>query len=54
MNYIKIRASTDLPLVLVPVWAGIELIFFIVASVGLWFGSVLKTVSIIQLCFCYC
>ena len=33
---------------------GIELIFFIAASMGLYFGFVLKTVMIIQLCFRYC
>ena len=36
------------------VLAGIELIFFIVASMGLCFGFVLETVLIIQECFCYC
>ena len=36
------------------VLAGIELIFFIVASTGLCFGFVLKTVLIIQGCFHYC
>ena len=36
------------------VLAGIELIFFTVASMGLCFGFVLKTVLIIQGCFCYC
>ena len=36
------------------VLAGIELIFFIVASMGLCFGFVLKTVLIIQGCFRYC
>ena len=36
------------------VLAGIELIFFIVASMGLCFGFVLKTVSITQGCFRYC
>ena len=36
------------------VLAGIELIFFIVASMGLCFGFVLKTVLIIQGCSPYC
>ena len=36
------------------VLAGIELIFCIVASMGLCFGFVLKTVLIIQGCFRYC
>ena len=36
------------------VLAGIEFIFFIVASMGLWFGFVLKTVLIMQRCFSYC
>ena len=36
------------------VLAGIELIFFIVAGMGLCFGFVLKTVLIIQACFRYC
>ena len=34
--------------------AGIELIFCIVASMGLYFGFVLKTVLIIQGCFHFC
>ena len=36
------------------VLAGTELIFFIVANMGLCFGFVLKTVLIIQECFSYC
>ena len=36
------------------VLAGIELIFFTVASMGLCFGFVLKTVLITQGCFIYC
>ena len=36
------------------VLAGIELIFFTVASTELCFGFVLKTVLIMQRCFCYC
>ena len=36
------------------VLAGIELIFFIVASMGLCFGFVLETVLITQGCFSYC
>ena len=36
------------------VLAGAELIFFIVACMGLCFGFVLKTVWIIQGCFGYC
>ena len=36
------------------VFAGIELIFFVVASMGLCFGFVLETVLIIQGCFSYC
>jgi len=36
------------------VLAGIELIFFIVAGMGLCFGFVLKTVLITQGCFSYC
>ena len=36
------------------VWAGIELIFFTVAGMGLCFGFVLKTVLITQGCFLYC
>ena len=36
------------------VWAGIEFIFFIVASMGLCFGFVLETVLIVQGCFSYC
>jgi len=31
-----------------------ELIFFIIASMGLRFGFVLKTVLMILGCFCYC
>ena len=38
----------------VPVLAGIESIFFIVASMGLCFVFVLKTVLITQRCFHYC
>ena len=37
-----------LGLAVVPFSAGIELIFFIVASMGLRFGFVLKTVLIVQ------
>ena len=36
------------------VLAGVELMFFTVASMGLCFGFVLKTVLIIQRCFSYC
>ena len=36
------------------VLAGIELIFFIVVSMGLCFGSVLETVLMTQGCFRYC
>ena len=36
------------------VLAGVELIFFIVAGMGLCFGFVLETVLIIQECFRYC
>ena len=36
------------------VLAGIELILFTVANMGLWFGFVLETVLIIQGCFRYC
>jgi len=36
------------------VLAGIELIFFPVASTGLCFRFVLETALIIQGCFCYC
>ena len=36
------------------VLAGIKLIFFIAASMGLWFGFVLKTALIMQGCFRYC
>ena len=36
------------------VLAGVEFIFFIVASMGLCFGFVLETVLITQGCFCYC
>ena len=36
------------------VLSGTELIFFLVASMGLCFGFVLKTVFIIQGCFSYC
>ena len=41
-------------LLAVLVLAGIELIFFIVASMGLCFGFVLETVLITQGCFSYC
>jgi len=34
--------------------AGVELIFFTVTGMGLWFGFVLKTVLIIHGCFRYC
>ena len=40
------------PLVLV--LAGVVLIFFIVAGMGICFGLVLETVLIIQGCFSYC
>ena len=40
--------------VLVLVLAGIELVFFVVAGMGLCFGFVLKTVLITQGCFRYC
>ena len=42
--------------VLFDVWvlAGVELIFFIVAGMGLCIGFVLETVLIIQGCFSYC
>ena len=36
------------------VWAGIDLIFFPIASMGLCFGFVLETVLITQGCFRYC
>lgn len=36
------------------VLAGLELILFIVACMGLCFGSVTKRVLIIQVCFSYC
>ena len=36
------------------VLAGIELIFFTVAGMGLWFGFVLETVLITQECLGYC
>jgi len=36
------------------VLAGVELIFFIVAIMGLCFGFVLETVLVIQGCFSYC
>jgi len=36
------------------VLAGMELIFFIVASIGLSSGFVLKTMLLIQECFHYC
>ena len=36
------------------VLAGVELIFFAVAGMGLCFGFVLKTVLVIQGCFSYC
>ena len=36
------------------VWAEVEFIFFIVATMGLCFGFVLRTVLITQGCFCYC
>ena len=36
------------------VLAGIELIFFSVAGMGLCSGFVLETVLMIQGCFCYC
>ena len=41
-------------LTFVLVLAGIELIFFIVAGMGLRFGFVLETVLTIQGCFSYC
>jgi len=40
--------------VCVVVLAGIELIFFVVAGMGLCFGSSLKTMLISQGCFSYC
>ena len=40
--------------VVVLVLAGIELIFFVVACMGLCFGFVLQTVLMIQGCFSYC
>lgn len=36
------------------VLAGMEFIFFTVASMGLWFGFVLETVMITQGCLRYC
>ena len=39
---------------IVLVLARMELIFFVVASMGLCFGFVLKTVLITQGCFGYC
>ena len=53
-------ASSGLPSALpsaflsVLVLAGMELIFFIVASMRLCFAFVLKTVLIMQGCFSYC
>ena len=47
----KMKGKTK-PCVLV--LAGIELIFFTVASMGLHFGFALETVLIIQRCFPYC
>jgi len=44
--------NTDKRTVLV--WAGIELNLFVVTSMGLCFGFVLKMVLIIQGCFSYC
>ena len=35
-------------------FAGIGLLFFIGAGMGLCYGVVLKTVLIIPGCFCYC
>jgi len=49
---LKFKRCTESRSVLV--LAGIELIFFIVASMGLCFGFVLKSVLIVQGCFCYC
>ena len=46
----NIVSPSDCELVL----AGIEFIFTIVASMGLWFGFVLKTVLTMQRCFGYC
>jgi len=40
--------------ILVLALAVVELIFFVAASIGLWFGFVLETVLIIQGCFCNC
>lgn len=36
------------------VLVGIELSFFTVAIIGLWFGFVLEAVLVTQECFCYC
>ena len=47
-------AGKDLGVLVVLLLAETELIFFIGASMELCFGFVLKTVLIIQACFCYC
>ena len=47
-------AVKSINLVSVLVLAGVELIFFTVASMGLCFEFVLETVLIIQVCFSYC
>ena len=48
----KLTSKLDFEVVLV--LAGIELIFSIVACMGLCFGFMLETVLIIQGCFRYC
>ena len=53
---VDVKSSLNLSMqyAFVLVLPGIELIFLIVASVGLWFGFVLETVLIIQGCFRHC
>ena len=51
---LALQMCTAIRHVSVLVLAGIELIFFMVASVGLCSGFVLKTVLVTQGCFCYC
>jgi len=46
--------SLNTILVFVLVLAGIELIFFLVAGIGLCFGLVLETVLVTQRCFGHC
>ena len=49
-----LASKSSLVLAAVLVLAGIELIFFIVAGMGLCLGFVLETVLIMQGCFRYC